>query len=598
MNDDIALVREYAATQSDSAFETLATRYVNLVYSAALRQVCDPHLAEDVTQAVFIILARKAKSLSDKTILSGWLYRTARYASADALKAQRRRQIREQEAHMEAHSDTSGPAWEQLSPILDDAMAHLRDKDRDAIVLRFFENKSLREVGTALGLEERAAQKRVARGLEKLRAFFSNRGVILTTVIIAGAVSANSVQAAPASLAITAAAAKGAAASASVLTIVKGALKIMAWTKTKIAVITATAVILGIGTATVAVKTITAARTKAALLAMQGSWQGTLQVNQAPLRLVLKIFKTNNTWQAAIDSVDQGAKDIPVSRLSAGSRSFHAELPALGAAYQASLNADGTELSGTWKQLNRSFPLTLKRTAEPDTITSDMMPDEYAPRPDSDLQGPWEGTLQVGNARLRLNLRIAESAPGTFHAQMDSVDQGAKNLPITALTYHRPVVHLEMAGLNGLFEGNINEADDQMKGTWTQMGRKYPLTFQRAQTNAQTTAEAEKDYGQGSHYQVEGHWKGALNVKNVTLRILFHIALMPDGTYSATMDSPDQGAVGIPATSAKVNYPDVSLEWNQMGGTFTGKMANGRLAGTWRQAKLSLPLQLEKDVAK
>jgi uncharacterized protein (TIGR03435 family) len=258
MNDDMEWLRDYAATGSDQAFQMLVSRHLSLVYTAALRQVRNPQLAEEVAQAVFIILARKAKSLSEKVILSGWLYRTTRFACADALKIQRRRQMREQEAHMDAitQSNQTDSNWEQLSPILDEAMAQLRDKDRDAIVLRFFENKNLREVGTAMGVEERAAQKRVARGLEKLRAFFAKRGVSLTAAIIATAVSAHSVQAAPAALAKTVVATtiKGAATTGSILSLIKGTLKIMAWTKVKTAILIGGAAILATSTTTLVLK--------------------------------------------------------------------------------------------------------------------------------------------------------------------------------------------------------------------------------------------------------------------------------------------------------------------------------------------------------
>jgi RNA polymerase sigma factor (sigma-70 family) len=250
-NDDLTLLREYAVRQSEAAFATLVSRHVNLVYSVALRQVGDAHLAEEITQAVFIILARKAGSLGDKTILSGWLCRTARYAAANALTMQRRRQWREQEAHMQnlLNEPDTAETWTHIAPLLDDALAKLGQKDHDALVLRFFEGKNFAEVGAALEASEDAAKMRVNRALEKLHRFFAKRGISSTTAILAGEISAHSVQAAPAGLAVkisAVAVAKGAAASTSTLSLIKGALKIMAWTKAKTAVVTGAVIVLAV----------------------------------------------------------------------------------------------------------------------------------------------------------------------------------------------------------------------------------------------------------------------------------------------------------------------------------------------------------------
>ena len=172
-------------------------------------------------------------------MLSGWLYQTARLTAANFMKGEIRRQHREQEAYMQSIlNEPDAAAWQQLAPHLDEAMGRLGETDRNAIVLRFFENKTAREVGAALKLTEAAAHKRVNRALEKLRKIFRKRGVTLSTAIIAGAVSANSVHAAPAGLAatISATAVKGAAVTATVSSLVKGTLKIMAYSKLKLAI--------------------------------------------------------------------------------------------------------------------------------------------------------------------------------------------------------------------------------------------------------------------------------------------------------------------------------------------------------------------------
>lgn len=200
---DGELLQEYASTRGDDTFAQLVNRHAPWVYSSALRQVGSPAAAQDITQAVFIILARKAATLRRETVLSGWLFRAVRYAAVDALRSEARRLKREQEAvaiQLDNSRDASEADWEHIAPLLDEALAGLGAKDRHAVLLRFFERKSFGEIGATLGGNENSARVRVVRAVEKLRGSFRRRGVVVSAGALSGVLLSHAVQAAPPAL--------------------------------------------------------------------------------------------------------------------------------------------------------------------------------------------------------------------------------------------------------------------------------------------------------------------------------------------------------------------------------------------------------------
>jgi RNA polymerase sigma factor (sigma-70 family) len=290
-------LQDYARNHSEEAFAALVQQHVNLVYSAALRQAGVAAHAEEITQAVFIILAQKAARLPAHTVLEAWLYQTTRWVSLSFLRGERRRHFREQEAIMQSALEKSGesPAWSQLAPLLDEAMARLGEQDRAAVVLRFFEGKNLNEVATALRITEAAAQSRVHRAVGKLQKYFRKRGIDSTAAAITGTMAAHSVSAAPAGLAGAVSAlamAKGAAAGASTLTLVKGALKIMAWTKAKTTILAGVGILLVAGTATIGANFLAKPRIN---FEAEGTLDISSQGKTVPLRQ-FTVFVRDNKW--------------------------------------------------------------------------------------------------------------------------------------------------------------------------------------------------------------------------------------------------------------------------------------------------------------
>lgn len=199
---DLELLRQYAASGSDEAFRLVVQRHLGLVRGTALRQLGSEHHADEVSHAVFLALARKAGSLREGTVLAGWLFRATRFAAAKLARDEERRSRRQKEAamiHAEISSETDAnrELWDKITPHLDDALVSLGKKDRDAVLLRFFEQRPFAEVGKNMGTSEDAAKMRVGRALEKLRIFFRKRGFVVGVTALSGAFSANAAAAVP-----------------------------------------------------------------------------------------------------------------------------------------------------------------------------------------------------------------------------------------------------------------------------------------------------------------------------------------------------------------------------------------------------------------
>ncbi len=589
--------------ESKAPFAALVRRYVDLVHSVAARHSANAQDAAAITEAVFIILARRGRSLPAWTMLSGWLYHTACLAAARFQRATRH----QSGAGLEASAPSGlgeapqGAVWRALAPHLDAAMCRLGRSDRDTLVLRCFEGKSAREVGLALCVAEHAAEQRVARALEKLRGRLAKRGVALTTADLAGAISANAKQAAPADLAetICATALKGSAVAASTMTLVKGTLKLMTWLKVRTAAAVAGTLLLAGGAITY---TAVASGGHHKAPDLQGIWEGDIQFPGEGVepgeglhsRLVVRVTRNNRVYRATVDALDTALRNLPVHNIV-----YRYPLVRFDYGPQSSLsgtvNAEGTEV----RLDGGTISGVLKRTAKPTPVLKPLAESDFAPRADSPLQGYWKGTLGTAPGSLPLSWKIAGQKDGTYRAELDNPMQGANGQPVSVV-YNPPAVELRVKSGSGMFRGTINSNDTELAGSWVQGGGSTPSVFKRADYQAERAAEPAKDFSYTSPADVRGHWKGTVTVGDKKLRMTLDVASLPDGSFWAAIASTDSLGNNDPTSTTDFQFtpPKVHGKWKWAGLGLDGELSNGKLAASVRVSSLggaAIPLALERS---
>ena len=511
--EDRRLLRQYIDTGSQAAFSQIVERHHKLVYSTCWRELRNSAWAEDATQVTFLILAEKARSLRNEVILTGWLFRTARFSAMALRKSEVRRAAREQRIGSEIVTmiRQDEEAWRAIEPWLDESIAHLGETDRVAVLLRFFEELSFAEIAELLGQKEDAARHRVTRALDKMHRFLVKRGVLVAKTVFVGllaeyAVKPASAVAVPAvdPSAFSIARAVPHVAVSPVHHLTQGVLKTM-WIK-QAATITAVAVV-GSGTlvgAGMAVTRVTSAghgggsgasvgsvaSVSAVRLAsdqtanvpapgIDGLWEGVLALgNDVSLRVVVKIEPDGSGGLVgALNSPDQSPDPPSYSPLDKtvfkqGVLQFAVNSAAVkDAAYTGTMSSDGLTIVGTFTQLGKATNLTLQKELQPSANGPQLSSMQAAP-----LLGKWSGRLSMGPQKLRIILSVFRDSTGAVTGLLQSPDQTPQWIP-GVLSLNGNVLGLKVNSIGGSFHGKVTPDARSISGTWTQRGGAAPLTL-------------------------------------------------------------------------------------------------------------------------
>jgi hypothetical protein len=328
---------------------------------------------------------------------------------------------------------------------------------------------------------------------------------------------------------------------------------------------------------------------------LTGDWQGTLDANGTTFHLVWHVTAAaDGTLISTFDNLDEGIYGIKAKTTTVKGSDVAAEVDdtvqANGQEMKVSgslvgkLNADGTEMAGTFTQVEPQAQPTANVLFK-HAISQAAAPSSTRPA----IAGDWSGTLSAGPAQLRLVLHLTAAKDGGLTATLDSIDQGANGIPVTSATLTGSKLSLTVDAVHGTYEGTVNMDASEIAGTWSQ-GQPLELNFKRAQP--QPAASAPKP---AAPSDIDGTWQGSLDTPKGTLRILFKIVNMDSG-LTATMQSPDQSPAWMPTTSVTRTGNKLTIDMKAFGASFEGQInaAKDTIDGSFTQG-MSIPLVLKKS---
>jgi len=466
-DSDLELLARYTRQQAEDAFAEIVRRHLDLVFSAALRQVRSPQLAEEVAQSVFIDLASQAHRLAPDSILTAWLYQVTRRTAIDVVRREARRQIREQVACELNAMNATASDWTHIEPLLDEAVQALEDTDRTVVLLRYFENKSLREVGQTLSTSEDAARKRVSRAVERLREFFAKRGVTVGASGLVVVISTNAVQAAPVGLATTISTAAALAGTAITPTATVVVAKAIAMNTLQKAILAATLVVAG-GTG---------------IYEARQAWQlreqvQTLRQQQAPLTDQIAQLRSDNEGLSNQLARANKSPSLSSDRLRellrlrgeiGALRQRQRELEqTLAAAQSKAPQLAGQPAAGVTAQANRPAPFQVQlvvdepgENSEPMTnnagggtlqVQKTPLVDHTAIRSVSVTKNPSSGTQEI-------NVEFSEEGKELFAAVTKENINKRLAIVLNGKLYSAPMIRSEISGGRAQITGNFTETE-------------------------------------------------------------------------------------------------------------------------------------------